>query len=252
VTTDPMTLVGALFGALNRREPQAAAFYAAGAVIEGPWVDGALDFEHKRFHVVRIAGIETGWGWVRADWALVEDRREGEPQAGYSYFWIEDGAIGRQRNVLTVTPVAAMAATSNRHYPSRPIVGVGGVIVSDEGRVVLVERRHEPLAGQWSLPGGSLELGETLAAGTAREMLEETGLVVDVGPMIEVFDRILLDEDGKIRYHFVLIDYLCRPRGGQLRAGGDAASVALAAPDELSKYRVTEKVRDVVQKALLL
>ena len=79
------------------------------------------------------------------------------------------------------------------------------------GKVVLVKRRFEPLAGQWSLPGGRLELGETLEAGLAREMLEETGLEVEVGPVVDVFDRILLDPERKVRYHYVLIDYLCRP-----------------------------------------
>ena len=86
-----------------------------------------------------------------------------------------------------------------------------------DGKVVLVKRRFEPLAGQWSLPGGRLELGETLEAGLAREMLEETGLEVEVGPVVDVFDRILLDPERKVRYHYVLIDYLCRPIGG--RAG---------------------------------
>ena len=92
-------------------------------------------------------------------------------------------------------------------------------MLSDDGRVLLVKRRHEPLAGQWSLPGGMLELGETLEAGIAREMQEETGLVVTVGPVVEAFDRILLDDTGRVRYHFVLVDYLCRVRGGTLRAG---------------------------------
>ena len=79
----------------------------------------------------------------------------------------------------------------SRTYPERPIVGVGAVILVD-GKVVLIKRRFEPLAGQWSLPGGTLEVGESLEAGTAREILEETGLVVEVGPVIEVFDRILV------------------------------------------------------------
>ena len=102
-------------------------------------------------------------------------------------------------------------ARPSRQYPGQPIVGVGAVIVQD-GKVVLVKRRFEPLAGQWSLPGGRLELGETLEAGLAREMLEETGLEVQVGPVVDVFDRILLDPERKVRYHYVLIDYLCRPR----------------------------------------
>ena len=104
---------------------------------------------------------------------------------------------------------------------------MGAVIVQD-GRVVLIKRRFEPLAGQWSLPGGTLELGETLEAGVAREIREETGLEIEVGPVVEVFDRILLDPDQRVRYHFVLIDYLCRPIGGRLEAGSDVADAVLA------------------------
>ena len=110
-----------------------------------------------------------------------------------------------------------------RLYPERPVVGVGAVIVSD-GKVVLIRRRFEPLAGRWTLPGGTLELGETLEAGVAREMLEETGLVVKVGPVIEVFDRILLDDEQRVRYHFVLVDYLCWPLSGTLAAATDVGA----------------------------
>jgi len=140
----------------------------------------------------------------------------------------------------------------SRRYPSRPIVGVGAVILTDDGRVVLVKRKYEPLAGQWSLPGGGLEVGEKLEAGTAREILEETGLVVDVGPVIEVFDRILVDDTGDVEYHFVLVDYLCRPRAGALAAGSDVADVALADPQALAAYDLTETARKVISKAMEL
>lgn len=138
-----------------------------------------------------------------------------------------------------------------REYPNRPIVGVGAVIVED-GQVVLIRRRYEPLAGQWSLPGGTLEVGETLAAGVAREMLEETGLVVDVGPVIEVFDRIVFDEARRVRYHFVLIDYLCRPIGGELRAGSDVDAAVFAGPADLDKYALTTKATAVIERGLRL
>jgi len=138
---------------------------------------------------------------------------------------------------------------STRRYPERPVVGVGAVIVQD-GRVVLIKRRFEPLAGQWSLPGGTLELGETLEAGVAREILEETGLEVEVGPVVEVFDRILLDPDQRVRYHFVLIDYLCRPVGGRLVAGSDVADAVLASPGELAGYRMTPKAVGVAERGL--
>lgn len=139
----------------------------------------------------------------------------------------------------------------SRQYPERPIVGVGAVIVND-GRVVIVKRRFEPLAGRWSLPGGTLELGETLEAGVVREMREETGLDVEVGPVIEVFDRIMLDEERRVRYHFVLVDYLCWPIGGELRAGSDVESAILADPDALGPYDLTVKAQAVIDRALEL
>jgi ADP-ribose pyrophosphatase YjhB (NUDIX family) len=143
-------------------------------------------------------------------------------------------------------------------------VGVGAVILvpraqasslgqgdaAPETGVVLVKRRFEPLAGRWSLPGGALEVGETLEAGIAREVVEETGLTIEVGPIVDVFDRILLDPDGRIQYHFVLIDYLCRPLGGQLLAGSDVADAVLADPDRLEPFGMTKKATDVIRKAI--
>jgi len=139
--------------------------------------------------------------------------------------------------------------SDRREYPERPIVGVGAVIVRD-GRVLVVRRRFEPLAGRWSLPGGTLELGETLEAGVAREMREETGLDVEVGPVIEVFDRILLDEARRVRYHFVLVDYLCWPVGGELRPGSDVDSAIFVDPAGLGPYDLTVKARAVIDRAL--
>jgi ADP-ribose pyrophosphatase YjhB (NUDIX family) len=124
--------------------------------------------------------------------------------------------------------------TDTRQYPERPIVGVGAVILRD-GKVVLIKRRYEPLKGEWSLPGGGVEIGETLEAAVAREMLEETGLEVEVGPVIEVFDRIMRDDDQRVRYHYVLIDYLCWPRGGNLRAGSDVDEAILVDPADLTR-----------------
>ena len=103
-----------------------------------------------------------------------------------------------------------------------------------------------------SLPGGRLELGETLEAGLAREMLEETGLVVQVGPVVDVFDRILLDPERRVRYHYVLIDYLCRPIGGSLSHGSDVAAAELVAPTDLAGYRLTPKAASVIEKALIV
>jgi len=136
-----------------------------------------------------------------------------------------------------------------RSYPERPVVGVGAVVVVD-GKVVLVRRAHEPLKGAWNLPGGAVELGETLREACAREILEETGLVVEVGEMIDLFDRIMLDGDGGVEYHFVLIDYRCRPIGGELRCGTDASEIALADPAALGPYALTDKAADVIRKGL--
>jgi ADP-ribose pyrophosphatase YjhB (NUDIX family) len=153
---------------------------------------------------------------------------------------------------------------SDREYPARPIVGVGAVILVspvearalgwsaqlDETGVVLVKRLFEPLAGHWSLPGGAIEVGETLEAGIIREIVEETGLTVDVGPIVEVFDRIFRDEESRVRYHFVLIDYLCHAAGGRLRAGSDVGDVTIAHPDRLAPFELTAKTLDVIRKAI--
>lgn len=135
-----------------------------------------------------------------------------------------------------------------REYPDRPIVGVGAVIV-DRGRVVLVRRGKPPLAGQWSLPGGVVEIGETLRAAAEREALEETGLIVEAGEVLEVLDRIIPGEDGRPQYHYVLIDFLCRQKGGDLRAGGDAAEAEWAGEDDLDRFQLEQPAREVIRKA---
>jgi len=142
-----------------------------------------------------------------------------------------------------------MTEEGGRKYPDRPVLGVGAVVLV-EGRIVLVKRAHEPLKGEWNLPGGGVELGETLEQACAREVFEETGLVVTVGPVIEVFDRIMRDDRGAVRYHFVLVDYLCHASGGALRCGSDATDIALADPAALDPYRLTDKAREVIAHAL--
>jgi 8-oxo-dGTP diphosphatase len=141
--------------------------------------------------------------------------------------------------------------TDTRRYPDRPVVGVGAVVVH-EGKVVLIRRRFEPLQGEWSLPGGGVEVGETLETAVAREMLEETGLEVEVGPVIEVFDRITRDEEQRVRYHYVLVDYLCWPIAGELRAGSDVDAAVLVGAGELADYGLTAKATAVIERALQL
>jgi ADP-ribose pyrophosphatase YjhB (NUDIX family) len=139
-----------------------------------------------------------------------------------------------------------------RQFPPRPIVGVGAVVVDDEERVLLVRRGRPPLAGEWSLPGGAVETGETLAAALQREVLEEAGLVVSVGPMIEVLDRIHSEADGRVAYHYVLIDYVCTPVGGRLGAGSDALDATWAHANELAALGVQPLTIEVVQKGIAI
>jgi 8-oxo-dGTP diphosphatase len=128
------------------------------------------------------------------------------------------------------------------------MVGVGGVVIS-KGRALLIRRGGPPLEGQWSIPGGMLEVGETLLEGVRRELLEETGVEVRVGELIEVFERINLDGQGKTRYHFVVLDYLCEAVGGDARAGSDVTDVAWATPSELANYSLSETAARVISKA---
>ena len=127
-----------------------------------------------------------------------------------------------------------MAQLMQREFPLAPLVGVGAVVV-DEGRVLLVRRGREPLKGQWSLPGGLLELGESLTDGVSREVLEETGLIVEPIELIELLDRIHHQEE-RVRYHFVIADYLCRVKGGTLQAGSDADDVRWAERAEWNSH----------------
>ena len=130
------------------------------------------------------------------------------------------------------------------------MVGVGAVILNGN-QVVLVKRAHEPLKGEWSLPGGAVELGETLAEAVAREVREETGLDVSVGPVLEIFDRVHPGTDGRVEYHYILIDYLCMANGGELAAGSDAAEACWVPIDDLVTYRLAEAATAVIAKALL-
>src|SRR5579871_6231454 len=119
-----------------------------------------------------------------------------------------------------------------REFPENPLIGVGAVVVGGE-RVLLVRRGHEPLKGRWSLPGGLIELGEELEAAVIREVREETGLAVEPVELIELLDRIHRDGD-RIRYHYVIADYLCRVTGGKLQAASDADEVRWAKRSELN------------------
>jgi ADP-ribose pyrophosphatase YjhB (NUDIX family) len=131
------------------------------------------------------------------------------------------------------------------------VVGVGAVIV-DGARVVLVKRAHEPLKGEWSLPGGAVEVGETLVDGVAREVREETGLEVRVGPVVDILDRVHRGTDGRVEYHYVLIDYLCTVIGGTLAHSSDAADACWAPMADLSRFALSAQTTAVIAKALEL
>ena len=141
--------------------------------------------------------------------------------------------------------------SERREYPDRPVVGVGGVVIRDAA-VLLVQRASEPLAGQWSLPGGVVELGETLEEAVVRELREETGLTVRVLELVEAFERITRDDAARPRYHFVLLDYLCEPLTGITRPGSDVQAVAWARPEEFTTYHLSDKAIAVCQKASAL
>ena len=135
-----------------------------------------------------------------------------------------------------------------RSYPERPVIGVGAIVL-DGDRVLLIKRAHEPLKGQWSLPGGGVEVGETLEQATAREVREETGLDVEVGPIVDVIDRIARDQGGRVEHHFVLVDFVCRRSGGTLCCASDADAAEWVAVDALARYGVAEVTVAVIRKA---
>jgi ADP-ribose pyrophosphatase YjhB (NUDIX family) len=136
-----------------------------------------------------------------------------------------------------------------RRYPNHPLLGVGAIVLQGN-HVLLVERDREPLKGQWSLPGGLVEAGELLIDAARREVKEETGLEVEPLSVVEIFERILRDEEGRLEYHYVLVDYLCRVVGGKLCAASDARRALWVARQELPEYRITEGTLAVIEKVL--
>jgi len=133
-----------------------------------------------------------------------------------------------------------------REYPETPLVGVGAIIV-EKNRVVLVKRGHPPLAGEWSIPGGVLEVGETLRQAALREALEETGLTVEPADLLGVYDRILRDADERTLYHYVLIDFLCHRVSGELQASGDADEARWFSQDEIAGLSLAKDTAEVIQ-----
>jgi ADP-ribose pyrophosphatase YjhB (NUDIX family) len=139
-------------------------------------------------------------------------------------------------------------APDDRRYPRHPLVGVGAIIL-ERDRVLMAQRGKQPQKGRWSLPGGLLELGETLADGVRREVREETGLEIRPLGVLEVFERIMRDSAGAPEYHYVLIDYICRATGGTLRAGDDVCAVEWVRRRDLARLAITEGTPAVIEKA---
>jgi len=134
-----------------------------------------------------------------------------------------------------------------REFPELPLVGVGAVII-ENARVLLVKRAHPPLEAQWSIPGGVLEVGEMVREAAVREVREETGLIVEPGDLLGVYDRVLRNAEQRVQYHYVLIDFLCRPAGGELQAADDATEARWYTCEELPVLRLAEDTLDVIRK----
>src|SRR5580704_10063595 len=134
-----------------------------------------------------------------------------------------------------------------REFPEQPFIGVGAIII-EGARVVLVKRAHPPIQGQWSIPGGVLEVGELVREAAIREAREETGLIVEPGELLGVYDRVLRDAEKRVQYHYVLIDFLCRRVAGDLAAASDAAEVRWFRQGELAALKLAEDTMDVIRK----
>jgi mutator protein MutT len=134
-----------------------------------------------------------------------------------------------------------------RLYPNQPIIGVGAIIICD-GKILLEKRKGDPGKGKWSIPGGLVELGETTTEAIIREVKEETGLDVTEPKLIDVVDNIVRDENGKVKWHFVIIDYFVKIKGGELRAGDDAEELRWVPLSDVEKYDLTRTFRNFLQR----
>jgi ADP-ribose pyrophosphatase YjhB (NUDIX family) len=134
-----------------------------------------------------------------------------------------------------------------RLYPKQPIVGVGAVIICD-GKILLEKRKYEPGKGKWSIPGGLVELGENVEQTVIREVKEETGLEVDEPEYIDVVNNIVRDGNGDVKYHFVILDYFVKLKGGTLRAASDADDLKWVSLNEVEQYDITKTLREFLKR----
>ena len=135
----------------------------------------------------------------------------------------------------------------DRRYPNAPRVGVGGVIIKD-GKILMIRRAFEPGAGMWSIPGGMVEVGEKLSDACVREIEEETGLEVDILELINVFDMIDKDDQGKVQYHYVLVDFLAKPVGGEERISAEATEMKWVTHQEAKSMEMTRTARKAIEE----
>jgi ADP-ribose pyrophosphatase YjhB (NUDIX family) len=212
------------------------------------------DFAFLDFIFVNVNFSSAFWAPYHGE-NLLGDRVRAFPEARRNWDALAAEVLYNAKRLGREAPKTTM--TPRREYPDQPMIGVGGVVISD-GRALLIRRAGPPLQGEWSIPGGLLEVGETLERGVARELAEETGLEVRVLELIEVFERIFPappNADGtpgnaaRPQYHFVILDYLCEVRGGTLSAGSDAQEFAWAREEELTKFSLTAAVTRVLQRA---
>ena len=138
-----------------------------------------------------------------------------------------------------------------REYPDRPYVGVGVIVFRDQ-EVLLIKRNKEPNKGQWSIPGGKQIIGETVTEAAKRELLEETGVKVDQLLLVDVVDAIIPDVEGKIKYHYTLVDYMGQWLSGESRPGDDAQEVRWVHLNELGSYSLLEETKNIIKKAAVL
>jgi len=134
-----------------------------------------------------------------------------------------------------------------RLYPKQPVIGVGAVVICD-GKILLEKRKNEPGKGKWSIPGGLVELGESVEQTVIREVKEETGLEVEKPEHIDVVDNVIKDENGEVKYHFVIIDYFVKLKGGTMKATSDAEELRWVTFDEVEKYDLTKTFREFFQR----
>ena len=142
---------------------------------------------------------------------------------------------------------ATRPVTLNRRYPEAPLVGVAAVIFDRAGRVLLVKRGRPPRAGTWGLPGGLLDLGERLVDGVRREVREECGVEIEVGGLLAAFEPMQWDDEGRLEYHYVVLDYWARLVSGEAAASDDAAALAWVRREELDRYTLSADTRAVVE-----